>query len=344
MTRSRRGSPRSSSWARRTTSRSRRPRTPTQFTDTNLARFQAVIWLSTTGDVLNATQQAAFERYIRAGGGYVGVHAAADTEYDWPWYGNLVGAYFSSHPAIQQAPSGSRTPAHPSTAGLPANWNRTDEWYNYRTNPRAQVHVLANLDEATYTGGGMGGDHPISWCRAYDGGRSWYTGLGPHPGELQRGQLPHPPARRHPVRGAGHRQLLRRLGRPTRRRVQPGDAGQGRGRDRRADGPDRAAQPGRAAHLARRRRPLHRRRRQHQGGADPAGLHARRGGPAEHQGRPELRHQPLGVRLLRATAVARRAATRRPPARRRSSPRSTASTGWPGSPCGPTTRSTRRRR
>jgi glucose/arabinose dehydrogenase/type 1 glutamine amidotransferase len=147
------------------------------FTDANLARFQAVIWLSTTGDVLNATQQAAFERYIRAGGGYAGVHAAADTEYDWPWYGNLVGAYFLQHPAIQQATVRIEDTSHPSTAGLPANWVRTDEWYSYRTNPRANVHVLANLNEATYTGGGMG-DHPIAWCRAYDGGRTWYSGLG----------------------------------------------------------------------------------------------------------------------------------------------------------------------
>ncbi|BCJ76979.1 hypothetical protein CS0771_65230 [Catellatospora sp. IY07-71] len=150
----------------------------TQFNDANLARFKAVIWLSTTGDVLDATQQAAFERYVRAGGGYVGVHAASDTEYDWAWYGNLVGAYFASHPAIQQVTVRVEDTAHPSTAGIPASWVRTDELYNYRTNPRAQVHVLANLDESTYTGGSMGADHPISWCRAYDGGRSWYTGLG----------------------------------------------------------------------------------------------------------------------------------------------------------------------
>ncbi|MFG3691666.1 ThuA domain-containing protein [Micromonospora sp. NPDC047740] len=150
----------------------------TQFNPTNLARFKAVIWLSTTGDVLNATQQTAFENYIRAGGGYVGVHAAADTEYDWAWYGGLVGAYFASHPAIQPATVRIADTTHPATVGLPVAWNRTDEWYNYRTNPRPQVHVLATLDESTYTGGTMGSDHPISWCRAYDGGRSFYTGMG----------------------------------------------------------------------------------------------------------------------------------------------------------------------
>ena len=148
-----------------------------QFTAANLARFDAVVWLSTTGDVLNASQQTAFENYIR-GGGYVGVHAASDTEYDWPWYGRLVGAYFASHPANQDATVRIEDPTHPSTAGLPTAWPRHDEWYNYRDNPRNNVHVLATLDESTYTGGTMGSDHPIAWCRGYDGGRSWYTGMG----------------------------------------------------------------------------------------------------------------------------------------------------------------------
>ncbi|MEV4631291.1 ThuA domain-containing protein [Micromonospora sp. NPDC049523] len=149
-----------------------------QFTDANLARFKAVIWLSTTGDVLNAAQQASFERYIAAGGGYVGVHAASDTEYDWPWYGGLVGAYFASHPAEQTATVKVADQVHTSTVGLPQRWSRFDEWYNYRTNPRGTVHVLATLDETTYTGGSNGADHPISWCQNYGGGRSWYTGMG----------------------------------------------------------------------------------------------------------------------------------------------------------------------
>lgn len=149
-----------------------------QFTDANLARFAAVIWLSTTGDVLNAAQQASFERYITAGGGYVGVHSASDTEYDWPWYGGLVGAYFASHPAEQTATVTVADQVHPSTKGLPQRWSRFDELYNYRANPRGAVHVLATLDESTYTGGSMGYDHPISWCQNYSGGRAWYTGLG----------------------------------------------------------------------------------------------------------------------------------------------------------------------
>ncbi|MEV7677874.1 ThuA domain-containing protein [Streptomyces sp. NPDC088341] len=147
------------------------------FTTANLAQYQAVIWLSTTGDVLNAAQQTAFESYIAAGGGYVGVHAAADTEYDWPWYGGLVGAYFASHPATQQATVEVEDRSSVSTAHLPQRWTRTDEWYNYRANPRSPVKVLASLDESSYSGGSMG-DHPITWCQNYGGGRAWYTGLG----------------------------------------------------------------------------------------------------------------------------------------------------------------------
>ncbi|MBY8874064.1 ThuA domain-containing protein [Micromonospora sp. PLK6-60] len=150
------------------------------FTDANLAKYRAVIWLSTTGDVLDADQQAAFERYIKAGGGYVGIHAASDTEYSWPWYGDLVGAWFANHPANQQATVKVEDPAHPSTAHLPERWSRFDEWYNFRTNPRAKVHVLSSLDETSYTpgAGAMGHDHPIAWCQDFDGGRAWYTGGG----------------------------------------------------------------------------------------------------------------------------------------------------------------------
>ncbi|MGC4852757.1 ThuA domain-containing protein [Micromonospora sp. DT4] len=150
------------------------------FSDANLAKYKAVIWLSTTGDVLNADQQAAFERYVKAGGGYVGVHAASDTEYSWAWYGDLVGAYFANHPQNQQATVKVEDHAHPSTAELPDRWSRFDEWYNFQTNPRPDVHVLASLDEKSYTpgAGAMGADHPTAWCQDFDGGRSWYTGGG----------------------------------------------------------------------------------------------------------------------------------------------------------------------
>jgi cytochrome c len=150
----------------------------TAFRPANLRRYQAVIFLSTTGDVLNTAQQNAFENYIGDGGGYVGIHSAADTEYDWPFYGNLVGAYFKQHPAQQNATIKVADKVHPATKHLPDRWNRFDEWYDYRANPRGDVHVLATLDETSYQNGTMGSDHPITWCQDFGGGRSFYTGLG----------------------------------------------------------------------------------------------------------------------------------------------------------------------
>ncbi len=148
------------------------------FDDAGLAPYDAVVFLCTTGDILNEAQQAAFQHYIETGRGFVGVHSAADTEYDWPWYGELMGAYFKSHPAIQAAAIVVSDSVHTSTRALPRRWTRTDEWYDFRTNPRGGVHVLATLDEATYSGGEMGADHPIAWCHFYGGGRAWYTALG----------------------------------------------------------------------------------------------------------------------------------------------------------------------
>lgn len=147
------------------------------FSDDNLAGYAVVVWLSTTGDVLSSEQELAFERYMRNGGGYVGIHAASDTEYEWPFYGRLVGAYFRSHPSIQDAGVRIEDNAHPATAHLDATWMRRDEWYNFRENPRDQVTVLLALDEATYGGGDMG-DHPIAWSHENEGGRAFYTALG----------------------------------------------------------------------------------------------------------------------------------------------------------------------
>jgi cytochrome c len=150
------------------------------FNDDSLKHYQAVIWLSTTGNVLNQTQQAAFERYIQAGGGYLGIHAAADTEYDWPWYNKLAGGYFASHPNnsnVRKATVDVIDKNHPSTSMLPDHWERTDEWYNYRS-LYSDLHVLANLDENTYEGGINGSNHPIAWYHEFDGGRAYYTGGG----------------------------------------------------------------------------------------------------------------------------------------------------------------------
>jgi type 1 glutamine amidotransferase len=151
---------------------------PAFFTDSTLRRFSSVVFLSTTGDVLDDSQQSAFERYIRRGGGYVGVHAASDTEYEWPWYGRLVGAYFRSHPATQPATVDVVSRAHPATRCLPARWTRRDEWYDFKAQPVKGTTVLATLDESTYRGGRMGKLHPVIWYHRFDGGRSFYTELG----------------------------------------------------------------------------------------------------------------------------------------------------------------------
>jgi type 1 glutamine amidotransferase len=154
------------------------------FTPEGLAPYEAVVFLSTTGDVLDDAEQAAFEKFIEGGRGFVGIHSAADTEYDWPWYGRLLGAYFLRHPAVQQADVVREDPLHQSTRALPETWMRTDEWYNFRTDPRRVAHVLLTVDEASYNPGkgAMGRDHPVAWCHEFDGGRAWYTALGHTPG------------------------------------------------------------------------------------------------------------------------------------------------------------------
>lgn len=148
------------------------------FSSDNLKRYKAVVFISTTGDILDEAQQKAFESFIRAGGGFAGIHAAADTEHTWPWYGRLVGAYFKTHPHIQESLVKVEDRTHRSTMMLPAEWRRVDEWYVYDKNPRGAVKVLASLDDSTVQGIDMGGDHPIAWYHEFDGGRSWYTGGG----------------------------------------------------------------------------------------------------------------------------------------------------------------------
>ena len=148
-----------------------------KFTAANLKQYAAVIFLSTTGNVLDDTQQTAFEQYIKAGGGFVGVHAATDTEYDWPWYGKLVGAYFKSHPKQQEATLNVVDRNFIATKHLPETWKRWDEWYNYKW-IADNLHVLIKIDEKSYTGGENGDNHPMAWYHSFDGGRAFYTELG----------------------------------------------------------------------------------------------------------------------------------------------------------------------
>jgi glucose/arabinose dehydrogenase len=160
-----------------------------RFTEDSLKKYAAVIFLNTTGNVLNYRQQNSFKRYIEAGGGYVGIHGAADCEYHWPWYGKLVGAYFKSHPHIQHAKLHVHKDANfPVTDSLPSPWSRTDEWYNFRRPPK-NVHVLVSIDEQSYRPNPAKSDknttrtsryweHPLVWYHNYDGGRAFYMGMG----------------------------------------------------------------------------------------------------------------------------------------------------------------------
>ncbi|HXG27237.1 MAG TPA: ThuA domain-containing protein [Nevskiales bacterium] len=173
---------------------------PAQFTPQNLAQYDVVMFLNTTLDVLGPAEQAAFEQYIRGGGSFVGVHSAADTEHDWPFYGELVGAYFQAHPVLNQ-PGVLRIEdeSHPSTAHLPRPWQLPfEEFYSFSSNPRGAVRVLLSIDEGSYRQepntscdprgptfpqgySGVMGDHPISWCHDKFAGRAWYTALGHEP-------------------------------------------------------------------------------------------------------------------------------------------------------------------
>lgn len=170
---------------------------PEQFNPETLSQYEVVLFLNTTLNVLNDTQQEAFEGYIRNGGNFVGVHSAADTEHDWPFYGELVGAYFLTHPLVNQPGSLEiEDRLHPSVLHLPNPWDvPLEEFYSFSSNPRGQVRVLMNIDEASYlrqpntscdprnpdfpqgVDGNMG-DHPMAWCHDKFAGRAWYTALG----------------------------------------------------------------------------------------------------------------------------------------------------------------------
>ena len=156
------------------------------FEDARLARHDVVIWLNTDSDVLDDDARRALERYMRAGGGWVGIHGAAATERGWPWYGQLLGggAYLLEHPAVQPAQLDVEVADHPSTEHLPPRFTLRDEWYSFRANPRPWVRVLLRVNEASYDVGELAmGDHPLAWCHEFEGGRAWYTGLG-HVAEL----------------------------------------------------------------------------------------------------------------------------------------------------------------
>lgn len=153
------------------------------FSQQDLRQYNAIVFLNTTGNVLDLKAQSAFEKYIQGGGSFLGVHAAADTEYNWPWYGKLVGGYFESHPNnpnIREAQL-IKKDQHASTNHLKKITKISDEWYNYK-NLNSKIQPVLMLDETSYEGGTNGNFHPISWYHKYDGGKAFYTGLG-HPKE-----------------------------------------------------------------------------------------------------------------------------------------------------------------
>jgi uncharacterized protein len=153
---------------------------PEVFED-GLGPYRAVVFLSTSGNVLTSRGRSGLRAHCAAGGGFMGVHAAACTEYDWPFYGELLGARFARHPALQPGTVTVEDHGHPATRHLGATWDFTDEWYDFRANPRGTVRVLARADESTYEGGGMGADHPLVWAHEYGGAQVFYTALGHTP-------------------------------------------------------------------------------------------------------------------------------------------------------------------
>jgi len=154
----------------------------------SLGQFDAIVFLNTTETVFNQDQRNAFKEYIQNGGGFVGVHSATDTEYDWPWYGELVGAWFDNHPpGIINADLIVEDHDHSSTRNLPEVWNRDDEWYNFR-GFEDHINVLIRLDTDSFEGSDHPNDHPIAWYHEFDGGRVFYTALG-HTNESYSEQL-----------------------------------------------------------------------------------------------------------------------------------------------------------
>jgi len=153
---------------------------PADFTSETLKAIDVVVFLNTTGDVLDGAGERALQDWYRAGGGFVGVHSATDTEPDWPWYGALAGARFDRHPAVQPARLRIVDASHPSTRALPSPWMRRDEWYDLR-DIQPGLQILIDIDADQVRGATRRGHQPVAWCREFDGGRSWVTLLGHTP-------------------------------------------------------------------------------------------------------------------------------------------------------------------
>lgn len=160
---------------------------PNGFNDKYLEQFQVVIFLNTTGDIFDTAQQKVMERFIKSGKGFVGIHSASDTEYDWDWYTKMVGRMFHIHPAVQTAKLKVIDAKFPGLQDFAEGKLWTDEWYDFTPEKISGLNYILAVDEATYNpkvnwgakkSDGMGAMHPIAWYHNYDGGRAFYTALG----------------------------------------------------------------------------------------------------------------------------------------------------------------------
>ncbi len=157
------------------------------FTDQRLQQYQAIIFMNTTGDILNTEQEGAMMRFIQSGKGFVGIHSASDTEYDWDWYTNMIGHMFHIHPVIQTGELLVLDRKFPGVERMPDRFLWTEEWYEFDVSRNKGLNYILAVDEKSYdpnvrwgekVGKGMGKFHPIAWYHNYDGGRAFYTALG----------------------------------------------------------------------------------------------------------------------------------------------------------------------
>lgn len=164
------------------------------FNDDHLKQYHAVVFLNTTGNILNEEQQGAMERFIQSGKGFVGIHSASDTEYEWEWYTKMVGRTFHIHPAIQTAELEVVNRNFPGLERMPDRFLWTDEFYEFGAERVEGLNYILTIDESTYdpvanwgrvAGKGMGDFHPLAWYQEYDGGRAFYTALGHLPATFQ---------------------------------------------------------------------------------------------------------------------------------------------------------------
>ncbi|MDD4869000.1 MAG: ThuA domain-containing protein [Kiritimatiellae bacterium] len=163
---------------------------PSKFTEANLKQYNALVFDNTNNKLFDTEEQkTALQKYIRAGGGFVGIHSASGGERDWPWYWALVGGKFKSHSPHQTFKMKVVDHNHPSTSFLGDTWDWTDECY-FHTNVNPDIHVLIEVDVTALKGGKKNVDMvkvagtkvaPMTWCHKFDGGREWFVALGHDP-------------------------------------------------------------------------------------------------------------------------------------------------------------------